>query len=181
MAHSCRRTVQFLSLVFLMTADRGVSKDLDRKVRVLKTGKDLQKKAVISNDSERTMQMRSNKNRPTNHKTGYNLSDKPPGNNQKGKKYSSEYDAYDKYGKQYWDNQHTEKLQTIVKTEQEKTMQEEAAFWERLLAHHHKAGHVEMSITAAPTKEPTQAAPSPAPITSTPAPSKSPFAPVLVE
>jgi hypothetical protein len=175
MTHPFRRTVQFISLVLLMTTDRGVSIDPDRQLRVLKTGNELPKKAVIEK-SEQTMQM-SPSNRQSKNKTGYNAPYKPPRNHQKGEAYSNEYDAHDIYGKQYRDNQHMEKLLALVKTEEEKrTMQEEAAFWERLLARrHHKPTYVEMSITAAPTKAPIQAAPSPAPITSTPAPSKLSF------
>jgi hypothetical protein len=83
--------------------------------------------------------------------------------------------------RQYYSNKLKEMLQQASgkKTEEdEKKLQEEVAFWERLLADP-AAGQLELSITVAPTKAPTPArtkepvvAPSPPPIPSTPAPSK---------
>jgi hypothetical protein len=82
--------------------------------------------------------------------------------------------------RQLYPNNLKEELQAIVKTEEEKKTDEEVAFWERLLGDPKtETGHIEFSITDAPTKAPTPprtikpaAAPSPKPITSTPAPSK---------
>jgi hypothetical protein len=86
--------------------------------------------------------------------------------------------------RQYYPNKLKEKLQKALggkteqesKTEDEKKINEEVAFWERLLA---DPKALELSITDAPIQAPTPAltkkpaaAPSPPPITPTPPPSK---------